>query len=397
MKKLAIITTHPVQYTAPLFKYLTENGTLNLKVFYTWGEQSKGKIFDPGFGKEREWDIPLFDGYNYEFVKNVAKDPGSHHFFGIKNPDLIDRIKAYTPTSILVIGWNFHSHLQLMRYFKGKVPILFRGDSTLLDEPAGWSFKKTLRRAFLRWVYNHIDFALYVGTNNRNYYKAVGVGKNRLVYAPHAVDNDRFITNAHSEDVAVRELKAKPGIEDGKPVILFAGKLIAKKNPMFMIEAAKSLPAMHFVIVGNGALEKEITEAASRLENVTLLPFQNQAQMPEVYRLCDVFVLPSKGPGETWGLAINEAMACERIVVASNKCGGAVDLIEDGVNGYIIEPSAQSLVRALTRLQAEKDRFAEMKKASLRRVKNFSYMEILKAINRCMSTGENSKMELPAR
>ncbi len=42
------------------------------------------------------------------------------------------------------------------------------------------------------------------------------------------------------------------------------------------------------------------------------LDFQNQQKMPLVYRLCDIFVLPSMGPGETWGLAVNEAMACKR-------------------------------------------------------------------------------------
>lgn len=57
--------------------------------------------------------------------------------------------------------------------------------------------------------------------------------------------------------------------------------------------------------------------------------------MPLVYRLGDVFVLPSKGPGETWGLAINEAMACGSPVIASDKCGAAEDMIKDNVNGFV--------------------------------------------------------------
>jgi hypothetical protein len=83
-KRLAIITTHPIQYYAPLFKQLAQE--VQLKVFYSWGAHSVAKN-DPGFGKTIEWDIPLLDGYQYAFENNVAKDPGSHHFRGIINPD----------------------------------------------------------------------------------------------------------------------------------------------------------------------------------------------------------------------------------------------------------------------------------------------------------------------
>jgi glycosyltransferase involved in cell wall biosynthesis len=59
--------------------------------------------------------------------------------------------------------------------------------------------------------------------------------------------------------------------------------------------------------------------------------------MPLVYRLGDVFVLPSKGPSETWGLAINEAMACGRPVIVSDKCGAAADMIKDNENGFVFK------------------------------------------------------------
>ena len=57
--------------------------------------------------------------------------------------------------------------------------------------------------------------------------------------------------------------------------------------------------------------------------------------MPLVYRLCDVFILPSKG--ETWGLAVNEAIACGRKVIVSNKCGCAIDLVSNACVGHIFK------------------------------------------------------------
>src|SRR5438067_5308801 len=123
VKKLAIVSSHPIQYNAPFFKLLAERKKIEVKVFYTWS-QAKEKVYDPGFGREREWDIPLLDGYEYEFVTNTSKNPGSHHFKGIKNPDLINKIEAWGATALLVFGWSFQSHLKCIRYFKNKIPVL---------------------------------------------------------------------------------------------------------------------------------------------------------------------------------------------------------------------------------------------------------------------------------
>jgi glycosyltransferase involved in cell wall biosynthesis len=95
--------------------------------------------------------------------------------------------------------------------------------------------------------------------------------------------------------------------------------------------------AGQLVFVGEGPLEAELRSRATGCSRVHFLPFQNQRAMPAVYRLGDVFVLPSRGPGETWGLALNEAMASRRPVIASDRVGGARDLIVHGVNGWMFE------------------------------------------------------------
>src|ERR1700741_4146132 len=136
MKKLAIITTHPIQYYAPVFKLLQERGKIGIMVYYTWGEKSKEK-YDPGFGSTIVWDIPLTDGYPLSWVENTAHDPGTHHYRGIINPNLIEEITQWQPDAILVFGWAWQGHLRCIRHFKGRVPVYFRGDSTLQDERPG--------------------------------------------------------------------------------------------------------------------------------------------------------------------------------------------------------------------------------------------------------------------
>jgi hypothetical protein len=95
MKKLAIITTHPIQYNAPLFSLLNKRGKIRIKVFYTWGHAVLENKFDPGFGKNISWDIPLLEGYDHVFEKNISPDPGSHHYKGIDNPELTGHIKEW--------------------------------------------------------------------------------------------------------------------------------------------------------------------------------------------------------------------------------------------------------------------------------------------------------------
>ncbi len=381
MRKLAVITTHPVQYNAPLFSLLAERQRLNLKVFYTWG-QAGGKVYDPDFGIQREWDIPLLNGYGYEFVENIASDPGSHHFSGINNPGLVKKIIEYNPDAILVYGWSFKSHLKILRHFGGKVKILFRGDSTLMDEGNGFSIKKIARRFFLKWVYKKIDTALYTGIANMHYFLAHGLQKHQLVFAPHAVDMHRY---QHSS-VTIDRLPLK--IADTEMVFVFAGKMEKKKDPLLLLQAFKALkaPAVHLLFVGNGDMENKLKSEANwnnsfSQNNIHFLPFQNQGMMPAVYKLADVFVLPSGGPGETWGLSVNEAMACSRAVLVSDKCGCAGDLIKEGVNGYKFESgNANDLIAKMQLFIKRKDELPEMGRQSFRIIGQWNFEKICAAI-----------------
>lgn len=375
--KLAIVTTHPIQYYAPVFKLLHERGKISIMVYYTWGEKSKVK-YDPGFRATVEWDIPLTEGYPFIWVENTSADPGTHHYRGITNPDLIDEITKWQPDAVLVFGWAWQSHLRCIRHFKGRLPVYFRGDSTLLDETGG--IKSIIKSLFLRWVYKDIDHAFYTGANNKAYFKKYGLKNEQLSYAPHAVDNERFALDKKEEAAAVRgELQ----IGNDDILVLFAGKFEPKKSPRVLLDAFLSMekPNIHLLFVGNGNLEADLKLKAKDSKNVHFMDFQNQSRMPVIYQACDLFCLPSKGPGETWGLAVNEAMACSKAVLVSDKVGCAVDLVKTGYNGDIFKSgNLDSLTGCLNHLTQSKNKLIEMGKNAAAQIKDWSFIHIAEAI-----------------
>ena len=373
-KKIAIVTTHPIQYYAPLFKLLAQQ--IDLKVFYTWGKDSLEK-FDPGFGKKIEWDIPLLDGYEYTFLQNISKNPGSHHFKGIDNPTIIKEIEEYAPNAILVFGWSYKSHLNVLRHFKGKIPIYFRGDSTLLDNTNSTlkdKFKLFFKKQFLRWIYSNVDKVFYVGSANKAYFEWAGLGGKQLIFAPHAIDNNRF---AQDYTFEASEMKETLKIPETAIVILFAGKLEPKKNPFLLLKSfieAKT-DNLHLVFVGNGTEEKDLKELAissSKKDCIHFVDFQNQSLMPIWYNIADVFCLPSKGPGETWGLAVNEAMACGKAIIVSDKVGCGKDLVKNGINGWLYASDNLQELQAIIETMPHKKALVEMSKISKDLIKNWS-------------------------
>jgi glycosyltransferase involved in cell wall biosynthesis len=342
--RLAIVSTHPIQYNAPAFRALAATPGLIVNVFYEWEGPT---TLDTEFGRGIVWDVPLLDGYEYRFIANRSPDPGTHHFRGIDNPTLLDEIRAWKPDVMLVYGWSFASHVRVLRHFSGRVPIMFRGDSTLLDESPGP--KKMLRRAALRWIYRHIDVALYTGTNNKAYFRALGIRDEQLVWAPHAVDLEHFAPSEQTQQKATA-LRSALGIDVDDCAFLFAGKLSYRKGVDVLVDIFCELPARdswrraHLLLAGDGELLKPLKMRAAGQPHVHFLGFQNQMAMPAIYRMCDMVIMPSKW-GETWGLAVNESMALGRGAIVSDKVGCAPDVVLPLKTGIVFCHSERDSLR----------------------------------------------------
>lgn len=383
--KLAIITSHPIQYYAPWFRYMNAMHGIDLRVFYLWDFGVKNTI-DPEFKSAVQWDIPLLDGYSYEFVPNKSADPGTHHFGGLNNPGLAAAVRAFQPDAVLMMIYNYRACIDfILKWNTRRAPLLFRGDSHRLVKRHG--IKETFRRRAISALYNRFQALLYVGKANREYYRYHRAPEEKLFFAPHAVDNNRFIHQADTAQSQARQWREELGVPDDHKLVLFAGKFIEKKRPNDLLRAFIRIdsPDTHLLLVGGGELEKKLREIAGQHPRVHFAPFQNQSKMPRTYAAADLVVLPSFGLGETWGLAINEAMCLARAVMASSHVGCGLDLINNARNGFIFEAGDQEdLTRKLARAIQSKDRLAAMGAESRRIIENYSYAQTTDGLKKAL-------------
>ena len=395
--RLLIITSHPIQYNAPLFSYLTRQSHYAIKVFYTLGANTNS-VVDNGFGVYENWNIDLLSGYDYEFIENASSQPSSLTYNGIQNPTLVHKIKAEKPDGIIIYGWKHQSHLSVLNFFHGKVSILFRGDSTILDDSSFFSLRSYLRFIFLKWIYRKVDYVLSPGTASDQYFLKAGLRHDQIIRAEHAIDNERFMNMSKIEEEQLYNLSSTLSIKSNEIVFLFAGKFIHKKDPLLLIEAYTQLKLkndnVRLLLVGSGLLEETIKERVKQLplsvaSSIMLLPFQDQQQIKLLYRASNVYVLPSKGPQETWGLSVNEALACGTPVIVSDKCGASKDLVKDQENGLVFKSeNSQDLFQKMEMMCNDEFRIRLTAK-TVASLGKYTYTSYKNALDQLFLNGEN--------
>ena len=337
MTRLGIWLTHPVQYYAPWFRHLATH--MEIMVYYAHRQDAEAQA-KAGFGVRFDWDVPLLDGYPYRWLENIARNPGVDTFFGCDTPEVFELIRGEPFDAFLVIGWNSKSAIQTVRACQRfGVPVLMRGDSQLATPRS--RLKATLKYLPYRWLLPRVDH-LYTGENNRRYLRHYSVPEKRLFFAPQFVDTGFFSEAGRKAEAegATRRIREELGIPQEAFVFAFVGKMIPKKRPGDFIQACLQAFASpdgadaHALLVGDGPLRESVACAATLLGGrVHFAGFRNQSQMPALYRACDAIVLPSDG-GETWGLVVNEAMACGIPAIVSEAVGCAPDMIDDGRTGF---------------------------------------------------------------
>lgn len=392
--RLAILSTHPIQYHAPWFRAMSAHPDLDIHVYFchkaTPEEQARA-----GFGVAFDWDVPLLDGYPNTLLRNVAQRPGHGSFGGFDTPEISDIIRQRQHDAVLVNGWNYKSAWQaIWAAWQSGVKVLARGDSHL------HAFKSLPVRATKLLLYRRfiprLDACLAAGEWSREYFAHYGAPANRIFFVPHTIDVEQFASESRRFVAMRSDLRGKWGLRENSIVFLFVGKFRDIKRPLDFVAAVKdasqSHPNVQALMVGDGPLRCKCEEFV-RMHNapVGFAGFLNQSQIVRAYAAGDVLVLPSVE--ETWGMVVNEAMACSRPAVISDRVGCGPDLVIPGDTGMVFRNGdVPALVKCLVNLARNPSQIAAMGASAFERVRKYSILAavegVVQALGACVSAPE---------
>lgn len=345
--RLAALTSHPIQYQAPLFRLLVQDPAIDLTVFFcervgaeTW--------LDPEFGVPVQWDTPVLEGYRHVLLRNLAPRPSVNRFLGLINPGIVTALQRGRWDALWVHGY---AHLTNWLAFAAartlRIPLLLRGESSLHRTTR--PLRGALRSAVLRQLFRGTAAFLTIGTLNAEFYRSLGVPPERMFPTPYAVDNAHFTAAAASLRPRREEIRRRLNIPPDRVLVLFSGKLIPRKRPLDLLQAVGG-PGLDGAVagfIGDGELRPRLEQEAREVgpERVRFFGFRNQRELPEYFAAADIFVLPAQF--DTWGLVINEAMCFGLPIVTTTAVGAWRDLVREGWNGHVYPPGDVATLRAV--------------------------------------------------
>jgi glycosyltransferase involved in cell wall biosynthesis len=350
---LAIVQTHPVQYHAPVWRRLAQHHGIPVSVVYG-ADFSVAGYHDADFSCKFAWDVDLLGGYQSLFLSRVSEG-GESVAERVSPRGLRAAMDRIEPGAVLLTGYGSPFHRAALREaLLRRRLILFRAETT--DRRRANSHLPALvRDGILRAIYSRFSKVLYIGNESRSHYKRLGVDDSRLTFSPYCVDSNVFQCSERDRVELRAPARLAMGVGERDVVVLFSGKLIPRKAPRLLLEAAIQAANQYghqliLVYLGNGPLREELENHAKQSfpGNVRFLGFQNQSQLSRFYHAADMLVLPSDR--ETWGLVVNEALHHGLPCIVSEGVGCAADLIEPGATGETFAcGSATCLTEAITR------------------------------------------------
>jgi len=394
--RLAYLVSHPIQYQAPLLRSIAKSPKIDLTVFFLSDFSVRG-YQDPGFNTTVEWDVPLLDGYHSVFLPAIGK---ADHVTSLRplTVGLRHHLSQGGFDALWLHGYSHPVNIRAMLVAKQLgLKVLLRAEVHAACAIGTGAWRKA-KETLIRRIFRTADGFLAIGSLNRDYYLSYGVPPDRIFSMPYAVDNAFFQSRVASAREHREELRAKLGLEPGRPIILCASRFIARKRIDDLISAYAGLsadgtpPRPYLLLIGDGEERTTLEAQVKSLgwPTIKFLGFKNQTELPAYYDLCDVFVLVSET--EPWALIVNEVMNAAKPVILSDQVGSAYDLVKEGDNGFVIPTGdVAMLTERLRRLVSASGEAARMGENSLATIDHWGIPEDVAGLEQALEATVGSK------
>ena len=372
-RRLVILTEIISPYRIPLFNALAQDAEVDLHVVFL-------AETDPIL---RQWQVYKEEiRFSYQVLPSWRKCVGGYNV--LLNRGVGRVLATAAPDVILCGGYNYVASWQSLLWARvHKIPFVLWSESNAMELRRGHAAVEFLKREFLRQCSGFV----VPGQSAQEYLCAhQGIDEDFIFTAPNAVDNDLFAAaaaGARQNAATHRRALALP-----ERYFLFAGRLVREKGVFELLSAYAKLDEsmrqqVGLVFVGDGASRQQLQEQAASISPgvIRFAGFAQREQLAIYYALAKMLILPTYT--DTWGLVVNEAMACALPVILSRAAGCAVDLLTENWNGLLVPPrDVSSLTLAMRTLADQPDLCATMGANSVQRISRFSPREWSKGIAR---------------
>jgi glycosyltransferase involved in cell wall biosynthesis len=332
-RRVVILSELIAPYRIPVFNALARHPEIELHVvFLARTDQSM-----------RQWRIYEEEiRFSYEVLPSWRKRISKYNL--LLNQGLCRSLGRSKPDVIICGGYNYISSWQALRWAKQhRVAFLLWSESTTNDQRGMHALIELLKKTFVR----NCDGFVVPGKLAREYLLEFGVSPGEVFVAPNAVDTALFSRLLTLEPAPRNRLRAELALPDR--YFLFVGRLVREKGVRDLFDAYALLPSelreqLGLVIAGDGPLRPELESLAREIYPGTIqfTGFVQRDELAAYYTLAECFVLPTHT--DTWGLVINEAMACDLPIICTSVAGCAKDLVK--ANGKVVPPKDITQLRS---------------------------------------------------
>jgi glycosyltransferase involved in cell wall biosynthesis len=320
-RRVLFLSEIPTPYRLPLYRMLAGHPTLEVEVaFCAAGEP------------DRPWSLDNeLAGVPHRVLRGVNPRIRTRRntFVYEFNPGIVPLLVRSRPDLVVIGGYAvFAEQAALALAPRLGIPFLLHSETHRGKPRTGWL--STAKRAVLPRILARAAGGLAAGTAAADYLAEHGIPRERLRIFPNTIDVDAYRSAADAarkRAVEIRERRRLP-----ERFILFAGRLVEAKGLRDLLDALDRLgeAAPALVVAGTGPLAPLLRGRP----DVHHVGFLARDELIELYALADLCAVPARD--EPWGVWVNEALACSCPVVASNAVGAAVDLVREGVDGWIV-------------------------------------------------------------
>ena len=373
-RRLVIITEIISPYRIPLFNALAQRGDIDLHVIFL-------AETDPGL---RDWKVYRNEiKFSYQVLRSWRCKIGKHNW--LLNAGIGHALESGRPAAILCGGYNYLASWQALLWAQmHATPFFLWSESSLQDSRSGHPVVEFLKAEFMR----HCSGFVVPGRAALDYLRFHSIGEDKIYTAVNAVDNDFFASAAQCARRNADQRRTE--LELPNRYFLFAGRLVREKGVFELLSAYATLDAalrqqIGLVFVGDGAARQALEAESCGVTPGTIkfAGFAQREQLASYYALAEMLILPTYT--DTWGLVVNEAMACGLPVILSNVAGCGADLVTDHWNGRIVPPKdVKALATAMGTLASQTDLLTRMSINSKSRILEYSPSEWSRGIARMM-------------